>query len=58
MRYAHRPLSARDRERGTKAALLLVQGCRGCKDMAAFQCRMEGAEESPGLIFLADFQSL
>lgn len=48
---------------GPKAASLVVQGSRDSGDVAAFQRRMEGtrkqgAKESPGLIFLADSQSL
>lgn len=66
-RGTHASLCTWDRARGTKAASLVVQGCReGCKgsrDVAAVQCRMEGtgkqgAKESPSLIFLADSQSL
>lgn len=56
-------LCTSDRARSTKAVLLAVQGCRDGRDVAAFQRRMEGtgkqgAKESPGLIFLADSQSL
>lgn len=59
----HTGLSARDGARGTKAASLVVQGCRDSRDVTAFRHRREGtgkqgAKESPGLIFLADSQSL
>jgi len=56
-------LCTSDMARGTKAASLVVQGYRDSRDVTAFQCRMEGtgkkgAKDSPGLIFLADSQSL
>lgn len=56
-------LCTQDRARGTQAASLVVQGCRDSGDVAAFQHKMEctgkqGAKDSPGLISLADSQSL